>query len=293
MTYTGNATSITVNHSLGIEPGMIIVKRTDIASDWVVYHRTQTNDGFLNYPNPFASAQRFSSVTSSDFTINVSTADVNASNGTYVAYVFAHDTSADGIIQAGSFITDANGNASVNLGWEPQYMMYKSATSSTNWFMVDMMRSWPNGGYRNDLFANLNNAEDNGNGRGYPTATGVQFPNGSMQTSQTYIYLAIRRPNKPPTSGTQVYNSDIASSNGTYTADAGFPVDLSIFTDRIGTAYSGIFADRLRGGKRLNSGTSNIETDSNDRFDNNSQFYIAGALGDFSDWINWSFRRAP
>lgn len=39
VTWTGNSiNSRIINHTLGIAPGMIIVKRTDATADWMVYH---------------------------------------------------------------------------------------------------------------------------------------------------------------------------------------------------------------------------------------------------------------
>ena len=39
VTYTGTGSTMTINHSLGCIPGMIIVKRTDSSENWVTYHR--------------------------------------------------------------------------------------------------------------------------------------------------------------------------------------------------------------------------------------------------------------
>ncbi len=259
VTYTGNGGTKVVPHSIGSAPGMIVVKRTDTTGDWVVYHQSvPANCGFLNLTNSFASAQRFSSVTSSDFTINVSTADVNASGGTYVAYLFAHDTSTDGIIQCGSFTTDGSGNATVNLGWEPQYVKRKKTTSTDNWEIIDSMRGMPVGGDEQQLQANLSNAETASGNRVTPNATGFTA---ALSASSTYIYLAIRRPNKPPTSGTQVYNAIARTGTGAAATvtGVGFAPDLVIGKPRDAVNPSA-FYDRLRGAaKSLQSTNTNSE----------------------------------
>jgi hypothetical protein len=52
--------------------------------------------------------------------------------GTYVAYLFASDAGGFGddgdesIIKCGSFTGDGSGNATVNLGFEPQWLLMKS-----------------------------------------------------------------------------------------------------------------------------------------------------------------------
>lgn len=99
VTYTGNGVAgRTIPHSLGIAPGMVIVKRTDAGGDnWVVYHRSTnaSNPLFLNLTNAASPSSGFwnnTEPTVTDFTIG----SVNNSSGaTYVAYLFAHDTSAD------------------------------------------------------------------------------------------------------------------------------------------------------------------------------------------------------
>lgn len=247
VTYTGNAGTKVVPHSLVSTPGMIVVKRTDTTGDWVVYHQSvPANCGFLNTTNSFASAQRFSSVTSSDFTINVSTADVNANGGTYVAYLFAHDTSTDGLIQCGSFTTDGSGNATVNLGWEPQFCIGKASSTTSTWVTVDSMRGMTTAGGTNaQLFPNTSAAEASGGGYFHPTADGFTFSGGGA--SATWIYLAIRRPNKPPTTGTQVYNAIARTGTGAAATDSiGFEGDLAVVRNRTGTNQT-LFIDRLRG----------------------------------------------
>ena len=46
VTYTGNgATDRDISHSLGSEPGMIWIKRTDSSESWIVYHRSLHQGG--------------------------------------------------------------------------------------------------------------------------------------------------------------------------------------------------------------------------------------------------------
>ena len=113
-----------------------------------------------------------SSVTSSSFNVSSYT-DVNASGGTFVAYLFAHDDQSFGengdeaIIKCGSFTEGTD--VSVDLGFEPQWLMYKCSSSSDNWYIIDSMRGVKVGiqgrstnGYSDYLFPNATNAEGAG-----------------------------------------------------------------------------------------------------------------------------------
>lgn len=67
------------------------------------------------------------------------------------------------------------------------------------------MRGWSLAGDGDNwLYANTTTAENGGGGGANyfnPTSTG--FDATSFVVSGTFIYMAIRRPNKPPTTGTQ------------------------------------------------------------------------------------------
>ncbi len=259
--YTGNGAAFRdINHSLGIAAGCVMVKRTDTTGDWhiafqsygsLLLNSSSANDHSTNDANGYVTcigttpASQF--FVSSSNMLSGSVSEVNAVGGTYVAYLFAHDTSADGIIQAGSFTTDASGNASVNLGWEPQFLIVKATSYANDWFILDSMRGF-NMGADAYLRGNLSNAEGSTD---YltPTATGFQSI-GQLASSQTYIYLAIRRPNKPPTSGTQVYNAIARTGTGATATvtGVGFAPDLVINCDRAKTTSTHTqVTDRLRG----------------------------------------------
>ncbi len=149
VTWTGDGTNDRVlTHSLGIQPGMVIVKRTTGGTEnWPVWHRSVSSGSagnlFLNLTNALGGA-KIRDADATTFTLGTSDTTHNALGSTYVAYVFAHDPAPDGIIQAGSFTTDASGNASVNLGWEPQFLMIKdiAAGSARSWYTVDASRGY-------------------------------------------------------------------------------------------------------------------------------------------------------
>ena len=195
---------------------MIIVKNTGAASNWFVWHRSIDNNIiFLERTDAAVASTGFyfgnsSTQTASNFRI-LSAGGTNANGSTYVAYLFAHDTTANGVIQCGSATVSGN-NASVTLGWEPQFVLIKSSSNAENWIAVDNMRGFPVGGPSTFLNPNLSGAE----GSGYyisPTSTGFNFVGAP---NYTYTYLAIRRgPMRVPTDATKVYTPVIYTGNNT------------------------------------------------------------------------------
>jgi hypothetical protein len=114
------------------------------------------------------------------------------------------------------------------------------------------MRGMPVGSNDPTLCANSSAAENGlivGNWIS-PTATGFQITDNSPEVNypsgDTYIYLAIRRPNKPPTSGTQVYNAIASTSSGSVgqSMSVGINYDMAIILGR-SLGQRGV-EDRLR-----------------------------------------------
>jgi hypothetical protein len=251
VTYTGDGANRNISHNLGAVPGMIIVKRTDASADWQVYHRSNANTQYMVLNSTAAvatGATRWNSTTptATEFTVGTDTT-VNASGGTYVAYLFAHDTASTGIIQCGSFTTDGSGNATVNLGWEPQWILQKRTSSTGDWWLADTMRGMSNTN-TNLLVPNTSNAETSVSG-GYfiPTATGFVSP-AWYGASQTVVYVAIRRgPMKTPTLGTSVFAPTLATFSGTTVTNTGFVVDMAINKNGVATTGNNFVLDRLRG----------------------------------------------
>lgn len=272
--------------------GMVIVKRTDSTGDWYVWHRSLTA-GKLLYLNTTAAEATRGHITVSGTTLTL--VDGVLADGDYVCYGFAHDASTDGIIQCGSFTTDGSGNATVNLGWEPQYYLSKVINTPQNWYVFDSARGL-NVSVSAQLMPNTSAAEYAGDTlRDNPTATGMKFVGGNP--SETRVYLAIRRPNKPPTSGTQVF--EVLSTNKAQTTQnvAGtLPPDLAIFHPMLGNTGNHHFYDRLRGSDLpLYSNLTNAESGLA------GTLAVFGAIqngirwGDFSPYWNGNahiFRRA-
>lgn len=200
VTYTGNgAAGRTVAHDLGQEVGVIIIKRSNASSLWPVFHRANTANPETDILALNTSSATFDDVrywndtlpTDSVFSLG-NAAEVNASGGTYVAYLFAHDTDASGVIQCGSFTTVSN-MATVTLGWSPQFVITKRVDTSSNWEITDIVRGSVAGmnGANKVLKANLNSSEQSTTGGAHPSTDGTGMQISGLATGD-YVYMAIR-----------------------------------------------------------------------------------------------------
>lgn len=216
----------------------------------------------------------------------------NDAGANYVAYLFAHDTSSDGLIQCGS---TAGGKETI--GWEPQFILHKSVNFSQDWEILDASRGLPWGAAPKGLKPNLSEAENNSSVSGTPKLYGDGFELGAI--SGTHIYVAIRRSNKIPTSGLQVFNAVARTgTSGSANVACGFAADLNIIQARA-NAYGAYWFDRMRGATReIKSFANAAETVSVNSL---TEFLMDGvSLGIDSyengidrTYINYFLRRAP
>ena len=313
VTYTGNGTAGTqIAHGLGSVPGMIIFKKTNAADNWAVYHRganggTDPEDYRLELNENFAETNRDgflndTAPTATHFTVGDG-ALTNTNNATYVAYIFAHNDDDGGfgpdgdqdIIKCGSYAQDYDG-AEVNLGFEPQWILFKSADATYNWYIFDTMRGIVTGGLSGDgdaaLFPNTGGAE-NVNTFGIDlTPTGFIAYGNNVANTGDVVYMAIRRgPLAPPEAATEVFKPVLATSVDAYSV--GFETDFALFNKIAGLSFNTIATTRLQGGGiRLSTATTAAEVASNVvEFDLQDSFK-QGILGS-SPLIRYHWKRAP
>jgi hypothetical protein len=325
VTYTGNgADNRAIPHSLGSAPGFIVVKRTDSASNWFAYQR-QLDFGEDNVPIIYLNTTDGQSFTGMAFQTQVGIGNsnnpalnfivrtpANANGATYVAYLFAHNaggfglTGTDNVISCGSFTANGTGNTTVNLAYEPQWLMFKRTDADGDWKMRDNMRGFfvaPNNSSKG-LIANSTSAESD---QGDMVVTNTGFStggSGGLAPSGTYIYIAIRRgPMKVPTDATKVFAPVLYTGNGAsgrLISGAGFPPDLLIQTAR-SASENREFDDRLRGGgstamNALFSNSTNAEAaDSGSVQLLNQDGFTVRSFGNGSGvtYVGECFRRAP
>jgi len=301
-TQTGSSgTFTTFNHNLGSAPGMVLLKATSASYPWFpCYHRSLGNDQYLVLDQTSAAG-----TSANTFSVNSTSVTVNNNlmygNGTtYVAYLFAHDAGGFGddgtenVISCGSFDIDGVGNATVNLGYEPQFVIIKSVEASSNWAMFDNMRGMPVSGTVAQLFPNTSGAE--GQASDYivrPTATGfVATATGFTGSSVNgFIYIAIRRPMKTPESGTEVFAVDAyTGTGGSKTLTTNFVVDAGLSADR-GNGEDRRLASRLTGSKFLKTNNTETEGSSTYGFDSNESYTIPWNISGRS-YVDYAFKRA-
>jgi hypothetical protein len=319
-TTTGTGGTQILSHDLGAVPAFILLKKTSGTGNWWAIHRSVTqysanwweNTGVLEGTGAFFQGDLLTSEPTTTQIALGPTFTNSGNEGTYVAYLFAHNaggfglTGTDNVISCGSFTTDSSGNFTTSLGYEPQWILFKNSGASSNWNLIDTMRGWPVGAGSSYLRPNTSGAETT-DSTPYmiPTATGFAGINGGFGNTQTYIYIAIRRgPMKVPTSGTSVFAPVAQNASANAVVTTNFPVDLSISAQRSKVANEGtnVF-DRLRGtsttrGSMLqtNRDTSEYVWTSNGMgLANNTalidNFYTL--FGITSSVAYWNFRRAP
>lgn len=140
--YTGTGSATTFSHNLGVVPEMMIVKRRDTAADWWVYDAATGNTKYqvLNStatPTTSSTAWNNTTPTSSVFSVGTGT-PVNASAGTYVAYLFA---TVAGVSKVGSY-TGTGTTLQVNCGFTAgsRFVLIKRTDSTGDWYVWDSAR---------------------------------------------------------------------------------------------------------------------------------------------------------
>jgi hypothetical protein len=319
VTYTGDGTSNrNIAHSLGSAPGCVIIKRTDSIGQWPVWHRSITQQNswamFLSATNGQSDqgVNLWGSPTSGTPNMNSSTFSVgdftwvNESGATYVAYLFAHDAGGfgtagtDNVISCGSYTGNGtqDGSKFINLGFEPQWVLVKNASGSTDWVIADIMRGTTDSS-SNILTPNTSGAEFNTTpGAVVPRATGFEVRNNSSYyngNDSTYIYIAIRRPMKPPTTGTEVFNARaVTEAMNANTVNLGITSDLVIAKPGRSVSMTNFVVDRLRGmpislelpptGAEINNGSGTFGA---------GQTSVTWApIANSTNIIQWIFKRA-
>jgi len=203
VTYTGNGTAgREIAHSLNSTVGMLMIKELGNANDWDVLHRStevlrlnSTAAPLSGYaPTRFGDGSSLVRPTSSVFTVGNS-GEVNGNGQTYVAYLFAHETGDDSMIQCGSYAGNGNSTGpTIDLGWEPQWLLVKKYDDDDAWHIFDATRGINTGSNDPALYPNSTNAEASTtyaslNATGWSIDTSAGTLN---QNNKNFIYVAIK-----------------------------------------------------------------------------------------------------
>ena len=323
VTYTGDGnTSQTISHNLGSTPGFMIAKQTNGSGSWFTYHRSLGAEKYLEINStgggPYDQTYIWNDTepTSTHFTVG-NDQDINESGESYIAYLFAHNNNDGGfgstgdqdIIKCGSYTgTGDTDGPSIDLGFEPQFVMVKNASTSSDWMVVDSIRgitTRSGAGTGDDRILNWNTtgAESASGGldlnpSGFKLNGGLTASNGN---GNTHIYMAIRRgPMKAPTAATSVFDVQTYSGNGTthrkFTTN--FVVDANItsgFTINDRTCWGARFLDGMHETSQTAVSYYNltdwIDYDHNDGYDLPSAYQYSNTSS--RNYVSYSFSRAP
>ena len=267
VTYTGNGVAgREIAHGLGGPVGMMLVKATSAANGWNSYHISlgATYSTTLSSSNAsYVSTTSWNSTapTSTEFTLGTNT-NTNASGISYVAYLFADNSSEDAedqMIECGSYT--GNGSVTgpvVNLGWEPQFVLIKSADGSDAWGLYDSMRGLPEGtgnsASKRLLEPNSSNPEVGTNSGISVDPTGFHVTGVGGKTNDNnyqYIYMAIRAPMMvEPEAATDVFAID-TQTTGSPNYTSSFVTDAFLRAYILGSASYPMMMSRLTGTKNL------------------------------------------
>ena len=329
VTWTGNENARTIAHNLGSVPGMIIVKSLGYDEGWKVWHRSLPNTAtdFLNL-NENGGKESSSTIwnntapTSTHFSLgsNLSVNRGGSSDYTYVAYVFAHDdqsfgtNSNEAIIKCGGYTGNGSTGQTIDLGFEPQWLLVRKDASFSSWNIFDSMRgglvaSGSASTKMTVLYANQDTQEQEETDAVYATSTGFELRAGSTngvcnESGKAFIYIAIRRPHKPPTAGTEVFD-DVAYTGNSSTQDISISPSIadSVLIKRRTAGDNWGWANRLTGSKQHLTPNSNAaEATRADadavEFDRHSAFGLVGNSSGEVNYtgetlISYSFKRAP
>jgi hypothetical protein len=191
--YTGDGSTTTRSHNLGVAPELVIIKcRTtggDIL-DWRTTFTPYTAAFKLNTAEMYGvNGPSLSSASASSFTL-ASATNLNTSGQTYVAYLFA---SCPGVSKVGSYTGTAT-TQTINCGFTggARFVLIKRTDSTGDWYVWDTARGMVSGTDPSTLL-NVEEAEVNANSV-YTIATGFQIvstASGINASGGTYIFLAI------------------------------------------------------------------------------------------------------
>jgi len=303
VTYTGDGTNgRAISHSLGSTPGFIIVKSTSDAAQWVCWSRgfnsgngygylNDTTAWFTSGEDVWGNGTSYIAPTSTTFTVKGGSTS-NLNGRTYVAYLFAHDAggfpvsgggSTNGI-SCGSW-TGTGSTFTVNLGYEPQWLMFKRTDDVGDWIIIDNMRGVTVDGADAYLRPNTSGAESNITGGATLNSTGFSWATGA---GSTFIYIAIRRgPMKTPTVGTSVLELQ-----NLYNLSVNTLVSSTVVPDMVFQAndYARYSISRLTGG--INTASSSATSPRRWLYPNDTSAEDTTTTGLFYEMQNASFRLA-
>ena len=193
VTFTAGSGNQTVGHGLGVAPNMVILKRRNSISAWLVYHSSLSNPATsfleLNTTSAVQSASPIWGASGMTSTTIGTSDNITINGGTYVAYCFA---AIAGYSAFGSYTGNGSSDGPfVYCGFRPKFIITKLSSAVGNWRMRDTSRD-PYNVSQNIFYANTNGAEIVDNQVDI-LSNGFKLRNGLAQENPsggTIIYMA-------------------------------------------------------------------------------------------------------
>ena len=221
---------------------------------------------------------------------------INVVDETFLSFGTDKDES---IIKCGTYTGNGN-NQTIDIGFEPQFLLIKNASHNADWVLLDVWRRMDALFSHDDAFlirANEPDSEGGGARVGvHPRGFGFHNEGNATVNTQnnTYVYMAIRRPHKPPTVGTEVFAMDYSGGSGdgpSYTS--GFPVDFAFYKHLNSGGQSWNAAARLWNREEFYFDLNQSAQQSNNMTFDHQKGWRENSGGTDSNYLGWMWRRAP
>ena len=320
----------TFNHNLGSTPAVIIVKRRTANENFFFYHKDlpEVSSGnpyhmALNTNNAYDTGGGvFGTPDATTFKVNTYAMNATSASDKIICYLFASEDARFGlnkdqsIIKCGTYTGNGSDEHFIDCGFEPQWLLVRRANSGVQWYIVDYQRMMgvregtgnlesqyicPNLNYGQEwLRSNLNGTHSL---EARPTGFMIgPHENDFNHNGSQFIYIAIRKPMKVPTSGTEVYAAaEFADVNNGTSGSTSIMPDM-IWSKRYDNNSDWSVQDRTRGltyRNAVNTFTWLINSD-NDDIKQYPDIYNIQSNGAFTNgqyWhgtniVRWFFKRA-
>lgn len=198
VSYVGTGVAHAESHSLGVVPGVMIVKNRNDANNWRVYHEDEAPDPETDFlaldvaaaAVDSAAAWNDTAPTSNQFTVGTEV-NVNTNGDNYIAYLFGEKS---GLCAIGNYVGNADTEGPfVYCGFRPAFVLTKKVlTAGRSWVMRDAARE-PLNPVTLSLLADATSIDSSGVGDVDFLATGFKVRTTDAQMNTTggvYVFIA-------------------------------------------------------------------------------------------------------
>ena len=270
-----NNTAKTVDLSSLGNVGMIIARPKDhtLTGYWLIWHKDLTDGYQMNMTNnsgEFAASSGDPRITVSGTTMTIGATSNYA--GTWIIYAWAHNYENNAIVRCGEYTGSGAANNSVSVGFEPQLLIskgYSTSSNNTKVVAVDSKRGFFEHGNSKRYF--LSNSDGDGQFSSNEVAIhsdGFRLSSNAADTNTSgykYIYLAIRKgPLSTTFTNTDIFAAVSPTTSGSITGfyQSNFVTDLMFYHHEIGVQSNLLMSTRQTGGNMTTGDPNTVPSDS-------------------------------